>query len=51
MNTLATELTRQGHPISDDTARRLLIEAGYSLQGNAEVLEGNQQPDRHAQFG
>ncbi|MFI6744452.1 hypothetical protein ACIBI9_67385 [Nonomuraea sp. NPDC050451] len=40
LNTLATELTRHGHPVSDDTMRRLLIEAGYSLQGNAEVPEG-----------
>jgi Rhodopirellula transposase DDE domain len=50
LNKLAAELTRQGHPVSDDTVRRLLIEAGYSLQGNAKVLEGNQHPDRNAQF-
>ncbi|MEV4110000.1 hypothetical protein [Nonomuraea sp. NPDC049695] len=41
----------QGHPASEDAVRRLLIEARNSLQGNAEVLEGNQHPDRNAQVG
>ena len=50
LNTLAGELGRRGHPVSDDTVRRLLIEAGYSLQGNAKVLEGCQHVDRNAQF-
>src|SRR6266496_2224952 len=50
LNALAGELTRRGHPVSDDTVRRLLTEAGYSLQGNAKVLEGSQHPDRNAQF-
>jgi len=50
LEALAGELTRRGHPVSDDTVRRLLTEAGYSLQGNAKVLEGSQHPDRNAQF-
>jgi hypothetical protein len=50
LDKLAGELTRLGHPVSDDTVRRLLTAAGYSLQGNAKVLEGNQHPDRNAQF-
>jgi hypothetical protein len=50
LNALAEQLTAAGHPVSDDTVRRLLMDAGYSLQGNAKVLEGNQHPDRNAQF-
>jgi transposase len=40
LNTLAGELTAQGHPVSDDTVRRLLMEAGFSLQANAKTIEG-----------
>jgi Rhodopirellula transposase DDE domain len=47
---LATELTRQGHPVSAPTAGRLLRAAGFSLQANAKTLEGAQHPDRDAQF-
>jgi hypothetical protein len=47
---LAGELTRQGHAIGPDTVARLLREEGFSLQGNAKVLEGRQHPDRDAQF-
>ncbi len=47
---LAGELTRQGHPVSAPTAGRLLRRNGFSLQGNAKVLEGEQHPDRDAQF-
>jgi hypothetical protein len=47
---LAGELTRQGHPVSAPTAGRLLRGNGFSLQGNAKVLEGEQHPDRDAQF-
>src|SRR5881394_605622 len=46
LNALAEQLTAAGHPVSDDTVRRLLMDAGYSLQGNAKVLEGSQHPDR-----
>jgi hypothetical protein len=48
--TLAAELTRQGHPLSDRTVAALLYEAGYSLQANCKTREGRQHPDRNAQF-
>ena len=47
---LATELTRQGRPVSAPTAGRLLRGAGFSLQANAKTLEGAQHRDRDAQF-
>jgi transposase len=48
---LAEELTRQGHPVSAPTVGRLLRDNGFSLQGTAKTLEGEQHPDRDAQFG
>jgi transposase len=48
--TLATELTRQGHSVCDSTVRRLLHEAGYSLQSNRKTREGDSHPDRNEQF-
>src|SRR6266581_5789503 len=50
LRTLAGELTRQGHPAGADTVAGLLREEGFSLQGNAKTIEGNQVPDRDAQF-
>jgi Rhodopirellula transposase DDE domain len=47
---LAGELARQGHPVSAPTVGHLLRENGFSLQGNAKTLEGDQHPDRDAQF-
>jgi len=47
---LAGELTKQGHPVSASTVGRLLIAAGYSLQGNRKTKEGADHPDRNAQF-
>ena len=47
---LAEELTRQNHPITDRTVATMLKEAGYSLQANRKTREGNQHPDRNAQF-
>ncbi|ABW12477.1 Rhodopirellula transposase family protein [Parafrankia sp. EAN1pec] len=47
---LAEQLTRQGHPVSPSTVRRLLQAAGFSLQANSKTLEGKQHPDRDAQF-
>ncbi|ANW19541.1 ISAzo13-like element ISScl2 family transposase [Streptomyces clavuligerus] len=47
---LAAELTRQGHRISADTVADVLREEGFSLQGNAKVIEGKQHPDRDGQF-
>ena len=48
--TLAEELGRQGHPVSDRTVACLLYAAGYSLQANRKTLEGKNHPDRNAQF-
>jgi hypothetical protein len=44
------ELTRQGHPISDETVRRRLKELGYSLQANPKGYEGSSPATRDAQF-
>jgi len=51
LRTLAKALQEQGHQVSEQIVRRLLREAGYSLQANAKTLEGGQHPDRDAQFG
>jgi transposase len=47
---IAAELTRQGHPISDETVRRRLKELGYSLQANRKGQEGSSPATRDAQF-
>jgi transposase len=47
---LAEELTQQDHPIGPRTVAKLLHESGYSLQANRKTREGNQHPDRNAQF-
>lgn len=47
---LAAQLTRQGHPVSHVTVAELLRDDGFSLQGNAKVLEGYRHPDRDTQF-
>jgi hypothetical protein len=47
---LATELGRQGRTASAMTVGRLLKANGFSLQGTAKTLEGDQHPDRDAQF-
>jgi hypothetical protein len=47
---MAEELTRRGHPVSDKTVARCLLEMGYSLQLNRKTKEGPQHPDRDAQF-
>ncbi|SPT49844.1 ISAzo13 family transposase [Actinomadura madurae] len=47
---LAGELSRQGHRVTAPTVGRLLKESGFSLQGTAKTLEGDQHPDRDAQF-
>ena len=48
---LAEELTRLGHQVGRDTVAVLLRKLGFSLQGNAKMLEGDDHPDRDAQFG
>jgi transposase len=47
---LADELARQGHPVSAPTVGKLLRVNGFSLQGTAKTLEGDQHPDRDVQF-
>jgi hypothetical protein len=47
---LADALTTAGHPVSDRTVARMLRDVGFSLQGNAKVIEGKQHADRDAQF-
>jgi hypothetical protein len=48
--TLAAELTASGYPASSRLVAGLLKQLGYSLQGNYKTIEGNQHPDRNAQF-
>jgi hypothetical protein len=48
--TLAAELTARHHPISHTKVTQLLRDSGYSLQGNRKTEEGNDHPDRDAQF-
>jgi len=50
LRVLADELKALGHAISHVVVGQLLKSEGYSLQGNAKVIEGNQSPDRNAQF-
>ena len=48
--TLARELTTDTREVSENTVRRLLQAAGYSLQSNRKTREGAAHPDRNAQF-
>jgi Rhodopirellula transposase DDE domain len=48
--TLAAELTARHHPVSHTKITQLLREGGYSLQGNRKTEEGDDHPDRDAQF-
>jgi Rhodopirellula transposase DDE domain len=47
---LARELQAQGFAIGKQKVAELLTELGYSLQANRKTREGNQHPDRNAQF-
>jgi hypothetical protein len=47
---LAAELCQQGHPVSHETVRQLLLEQEYHLQGTRKTREGNDHADRNAQF-
>jgi hypothetical protein len=47
---LAAALGNMGHRVSHSVVGVLLHEAGYSLQANAKVNEGNQHADRNGQF-
>ena len=48
--TLAQELTARRHAVSHEKVAQLLREMGYSLQGNRKTEEGEDHPDRDAQF-
>ena len=47
---LAAELTGRSHPVSHTKIAQLLRKDGYSLQGNRKTEEGDDHPDRDAQF-
>jgi hypothetical protein len=47
---LAGELQAQHHPISHETVAQLLHQLNYSLQSNRKMEEGEDHPDRDAQF-
>ncbi len=47
---LSAELRERGHRVSHQTVAKLLRQLGYSLQANRKTKEGNQHPDRDAQF-
>ena len=47
---LAAELSRQGHRVTAPTVGRLLKDNRFSPQSTAKTLEGEQHPDRDAQF-
>ncbi len=48
--TLADALIEMGHDLSHQTVGRLLVDLGYSLQANRKTEEGEDHPDRNAQF-
>ena len=48
--TLAKQLSKQNHPISHVTVAQLLHDTNYSLQSNRKTEEGEDHPDRDAQF-
>jgi hypothetical protein len=50
LRTLAEQLRAIGHSVSHVVVGQLLKAQGYRLQANAKVIEGNQSPDRDAQF-
>jgi hypothetical protein len=47
---LARALAEAGHPVSDDTVLRLLKAEGFRLQAPRKSKEGEDHPDRDAQF-
>jgi transposase len=48
--TIANALARQGHPVSHSKVGQLLHGLDYSLQSNRKTEEGQDHPDRDAQF-
>jgi hypothetical protein len=47
---LADALLGLGHDLSHQTVGRMLVDLGYSLQANRKTEEGQDHPDRNAQF-
>lgn len=47
---LAAQLTKQKHPVSHEKVAQLLRAQNYSLQSNRKTQEGEDHPDRDAQF-
>jgi Rhodopirellula transposase DDE domain len=47
---IAATLTRRQHPVSHTKVAQILHELDYSLQGNRKTEEGDDHPDRDAQF-
>jgi hypothetical protein len=47
---LATQLSKQNHPVSHVKVAQLLHDQDYSLQSNRKTEEGDDHPDRDAQF-
>jgi hypothetical protein len=47
---IAEEMTRLGHPASDETVRRKLLQMGYSLQVSRKSLAGSSPAERDEQF-
>jgi len=47
---IAAALTRRKHPVSHTKIAQILHHLGYSLQGNRKTEEGEDHPDRDAQF-
>ena len=47
---LAGAVKRMGYSIGVTTVRKLLKQKGYSLQANRKTREGEDPPDRDAQF-
>jgi hypothetical protein len=47
---LAAALREQGHAVSHETVRQLLLGLDYRLQATAKTREGSEHPDRNAQF-
>ena len=48
--TIALQLTRQKHQVSHEKVAQLLRDQNYSLQTNRKMEEGEDHPDRDAQF-
>src|SRR4051794_10159160 len=50
LHKLAAALREQGHAVSHETVRQLLLSLDYRLQATRKTREGSDEPDRNAQF-